>query len=170
MDIPIAQVQQGDTVIVRPGEKIPVDGRVIDGYSAVDESMITGESMPVEKNVGDAVIGATLNKQGLLKFEATKVGKETALAQIIRMVEQAQGSRAPIQRVVDQVSAYFVPSGDRACPLDLCHLVCEWCRICASLDPADCGVGHRLSLRYGPGNAYLDYGGRGQGSRSGHSL
>jgi P-type Cu+ transporter len=110
MDIPISQVQRGDTVIVRPGEKIPVDGVVSDGYSAVDESMITGESLPVEKRVGDAVIGATLNKQGLLKFEATKVGKETALAQIIRMVEQAQGSRAPIQRVVDQVSAYFVPA------------------------------------------------------------
>ena len=110
MDIPIAQVQRGDTVIVRPGEKIPVDGRVLDGHSAVDESMITGESMPVEKSVGDAVIGATLNKQGLLKFEATKVGKETALAQIIRLVEQAQGSRAPIQRVVDLVSGYFVPA------------------------------------------------------------
>jgi len=110
MDIPITQVQRGDTVIVRPGEKIPVDGKVVEGYSAVDESMITGESLPVEKNVGDVVIGATLNKQGLLKFEATKVGKETALAQIIRLVEQAQGSRAPIQRVVDQVSAYFVPA------------------------------------------------------------
>ena len=110
MDVAIAEVQTGDTVIVRPGEKIPVDGRVTDGRSAVDESMITGESMPVEKSVGDAVIGATLNKQGLLKFEATKVGKETALAQIIRLVEQAQGSRAPIQRVVDQVSAYFVPA------------------------------------------------------------
>jgi Cu+-exporting ATPase len=110
MDIPISQVQRGDTVIVRPGEKIPVDGTIIEGHSAVDESMITGESLPVDKHVGDGVIGATLNKQGLLKFEATKVGKETALAQIIRMVEHAQGSRAPIQRVVDQVSAYFVPA------------------------------------------------------------
>jgi Cu+-exporting ATPase len=109
-DVPIAQVLQGDTVIVRPGEKIPVDGTVIDGHSAVDESMITGESLPVDKGVGDTVIGATINKQGLLKFEATKVGKATALAQIIRLVEQAQGSRAPIQRVVDQVSAYFVPA------------------------------------------------------------
>jgi Cu+-exporting ATPase len=110
LDIPIAEVMRGDTVIVRPGEKIPVDGVVIDGHSAVDESMITGESLPVEKQVGATVIGATLNKQGLLKVEATKVGKETALAQIIRLVEQAQGSRAPIQRVVDQVSAYFVPA------------------------------------------------------------
>jgi len=109
IDIPAGQLRRGDIVIVRPGEKIPVDGRIIEGASTVDESMLTGESMPVEKGVGDMVSGATLNKQGLLKFEATKVGKETALAQIIRLVEQAQGSRAPIQSVVDQVSAYFVP-------------------------------------------------------------
>ena len=100
----------GDTVIVRPGEKIPVDGTVIEGHSSVDESMITGESLPVEKSAGDTVIGATINKQGLIKFEATKVGKDTALAQIIKLVEQAQGSRAPIQRIVDQVAAYFVPA------------------------------------------------------------
>src|SRR5690606_30053769 len=109
MDIPIAEVVRGDTVIVRPGEKIPVDGVVSSGHSAVDESMLTGESLPVEKAPGDNVIGATINRQGMLKFEATKVGRETALAQIIRLVEQAQGSKAPIQRVVDQVAAYFVP-------------------------------------------------------------
>lgn len=109
LDIPIAEVVQGDVVIVRPGEKIPVDGVVVNGRSAVDESMLTGESLPVEKTVGDELIGATLNKQGLLKFEATKVGKETALAQIIKLVEQAQGSKAPIQRVVDRVTNYFVP-------------------------------------------------------------
>ena len=109
LDIPIAEVMQGDLVIVRPGEKVPVDGVVVDGRSTLDESMITGESLPVDKTVGDAVIGATINKQGLLKFEATKVGKQTALAQIIKLVEQAQGSKAPIQRVVDQVAAYFVP-------------------------------------------------------------
>jgi len=109
-DIPIAEVIKSDIVIVRPGEKIPVDGVVTEGHSAVDESMITGESLPVEKGVGATVIGATINKQGMLKFKATKVGKETALAQIIRLVEQAQGSRAPIQRVVDQVAAYFVPA------------------------------------------------------------
>jgi Cu+-exporting ATPase len=108
-DIPIEEVVVGDTLLVRPGEKIPVDGRVIDGRSAVDESMLTGESLPVDKQVGDEVIGATLNKQGLLRIEATKVGKETALAQIIKLVEQAQGSRAPIQRLADQVAAYFVP-------------------------------------------------------------
>lgn len=109
-DLPIAQVVKGDIVLIRPGEKIPVDGRVIDGRSVVDESMLTGESLPIEKNVGDELIGATLNKQGLLKMEATKVGKETALAQIIKLVEQAQGSKAPIQRLVDEVSAYFVPA------------------------------------------------------------
>ena len=110
LDIPIAEVVAGDVVVVRPGEKIPVDGVIIEGRSAVDESMITGESLPVSKQVGDGVIGATLNKQGLLRFEATKVGKETALAQIIKLVEQAQGSKAPIQRVVDQVAAVFVPA------------------------------------------------------------
>jgi P-type Cu+ transporter len=110
VDIPIQELMVGDTVIVRPGEKIPVDGRVVDGRSAVDESMLTGESLPVEKEPGDELIGATINKQGLLKFEATRVGRETALAQIIKLVEQAQGSRAPIQRMVDLVSAYFVPA------------------------------------------------------------
>lgn len=110
MDIPIAEVNRGEIVVVRPGEKVPVDGVVINGRSTLDESMITGESLPVAKQVGDQVIGATLNKQGLIQFEATKVGKETALAQIIKLVEQAQGSKAPIQRIVDQVSAYFVPA------------------------------------------------------------
>ncbi len=109
-DIPIEQVRVGDVILVRPGEKIPVDGTVLEGRSAVDESMITGESLPVEKGPGGAVIGATINRQGLLKFEATKVGRETALAQIIRLVEQAQGSKAPIQRLADQVSAIFVPA------------------------------------------------------------
>ncbi len=110
LDIPIAEVVQGDLIIVRPGEKVPVDGTVMEGHSTVDESMITGESMPVEKKVGDEMIGATINKQGMIKFEATKVGKETALSQIIRLVEQAQGSKAPIQRLVDQISNYFVPA------------------------------------------------------------
>jgi len=109
LDIPVEDVRVSEIVLVRPGEKIPVDGVVIDGRSAVDESMITGESLPVDKAPGDTVIGATINKQGLLKFEATKVGRETALAQIIRLVEQAQGSKAPIQRLADRVSAVFVP-------------------------------------------------------------
>ena len=109
MDIPAEDVLVGDTIIVRPGEKIPVDGVVVGGHSTIDESMLTGESMPVEKGPGDAIFGATLNKLGLLKFEATKVGKETALAQIIHLVEEAQGSKAPIQKMADQVSAVFVP-------------------------------------------------------------
>ncbi len=109
VDIPIEQVKVSDVVIVRPGEKIPVDGVVVEGRSAVDESMLTGESLPVDKKPGDQVIGATLNKQGLLKFEATRVGAETALAQIVRLVQEAQGSKAPIQRLADQVSGIFVP-------------------------------------------------------------
>jgi len=110
IEIPTDEVQVGDIVSVRPGEKIAVDGVVIEGHSSIDESMLTGESLPVEKGPGDPVIGATLNKLGLIKFEATKVGKETALAQIIQLVEQAQGSKAPIQKLADQVSAVFVPA------------------------------------------------------------
>jgi len=109
IDIPISEVAVGDIVVVRPGEKIPVDGLVIEGRSAVDESMMTGESLPVTKQTGDEVIGGSINKQGRLKFEARKVGAETALAQIIRLVEEAQGSRAPIQRLADQVAGVFVP-------------------------------------------------------------
>jgi len=103
-------VRVGDIILVKPGETIPVDGVIVEGRSAIDESMLTGESLPVEKKQGDTVIGATLNKLGLLKFEATKVGKETALAQIIKLVEDAQGSKAPIQKLADQVSAVFVPA------------------------------------------------------------
>ena len=110
LEISVDEVKVGDIVLVRPGEKVPVDGVVIEGRSSVDESMLTGESLPVEKGPGDAVIGATLNKLGMLKFEATKVGKETALAQIIRLVEDAQGSKAPIQKLADQISAIFVPA------------------------------------------------------------
>jgi Cu+-exporting ATPase len=109
LEISTDDVKIGDIVLVRPGEKIPVDGVVIEGFSAVDESMLTGESMPVEKRSGDVVIGATLNKLGFFKFEATKVGKETALSQIIHLVEEAQGSKAPIQKMADKVSEIFVP-------------------------------------------------------------
>ena len=109
-DISVDEVRQGDWVVVRPGEKIPVDGIVREGHSAVDESMLTGESLPVEKYAGDEVMGATINKTGSFKFEATKVGRETALAQIIKLVEEAQESKAPIQRLADRVASIFVPT------------------------------------------------------------
>jgi Cu+-exporting ATPase len=108
-DIPIAEVAPGDIVIVRPGEKIPVDGKITTGHSSVDEAMITGESLPVEKKAGDTVIGATINKTGSFEFAVTRVGAETALAQIIRLVEEAQGSKAPIQAWADKIAAVFVP-------------------------------------------------------------
>ena len=109
VDIPITDVLAGDTVVIRPGEKMPVDGEVIGGVSAVDESMLTGESLPVEKEVGSQVYGGTVNKTGAFRFKATKIGRDTVLSQIIRMVEEAQGSKAPIQRLVDVVASYFVP-------------------------------------------------------------
>jgi len=108
-EIKIDEVKVGDIVVVRPGEKIAVDGVVIDGFTTVDESMLTGESIPVEKRIGANVVGATINKIGLIKFETTKVGRETALAQIVKLVEEAQGSKAPIQRLADDVSRIFVP-------------------------------------------------------------
>jgi len=109
IEIPVEDVEVGDIILVRPGERVPVDGVIRQGYSAIDESMITGESIPVEKRVGDEVIGATINKTGSFKFQATKVGKDTTLAQIIRLVEEAQGSKAPIQRLADVIASYFVP-------------------------------------------------------------
>ena len=110
IDLPIAEVQVGDLIVVRPGEKVPVDGKIVEGNSAIDESMLTGESLPVEKKPGDPVVGATINKFGAFKFEATKVGKDTVLAQIINLVEDAQGSKAPIQKIADRVAVVFVPA------------------------------------------------------------
>lgn len=108
-EVSLKEVEVGDVVVVRPGEKIPVDGVVLEGNSAVDESMLTGEPIPVDKSAGDIVVGATINSEGLLKFRATKVGKDTALAQIIKLVQEAQGSKAPIQALADRVAAVFVP-------------------------------------------------------------
>ena len=110
LDIPIEDVENGDLIVVRPGEKVPVDGVIRSGYSSLDEAMLTGESLPVDKKMGDTVIGATINKTGSFTFEATKVGKDTMLSQIIRMVQEAQGSKAPIQRLADYISSIFVPT------------------------------------------------------------
>jgi P-type Cu+ transporter len=109
IDTPIESVQIGDIILVRPGEKIPVDGEIIAGKSTIDESMVTGESVPIDKQVGDEVIGATINKTGSFQFQATRVGKDTVLAQIVKLVQQAQGSRAPIQKLADRVTGWFVP-------------------------------------------------------------
>ena len=109
VEISIDEVEVGDIILVKPGEKIPVDGEVVEGITSVDESMLTGESIPVEKNIGDPVIGASINKNGSIKYRATKVGKDTALAQIIKLVEDAQGSKAPIAKLADVISGYFVP-------------------------------------------------------------
>jgi len=109
MEISIEEVEVGDIIIVKPGEKMPVDGKVVEGITSVDESMLTGESIPVEKNIGDDIIGASINKNGTIKYKATKVGKDTALAQIIKLVEDAQGSKAPIAKMADIISGYFVP-------------------------------------------------------------
>jgi Cu+-exporting ATPase len=109
IEVPVEEVRVGDEVVVRPGEKVPVDGEIIDGNSTIDESMLTGESVPAEKGPGDEVIGATVNRAGSFRFRATRIGRDTALAQIVRLVEEAQGSKAPIQRIADRVSAYFVP-------------------------------------------------------------
>lgn len=109
MDIAIEKLEIGDIIVVRPGERVPVDGEIVEGHSSIDESMLTGESIPVDKTVGDQVVGATINKFGSFKFEAKKIGKDTVLAQIIKLVEEAQGSKAPVQRLADKISGIFVP-------------------------------------------------------------
>ena len=110
VSIPIEEVIVGDIILVKPGEKLPVDGEIIEGSTSIDESMLTGESIPVEKNIGSTVIGASINKSGFIKYKATKVGKDTALAQIVKLVEEAQGTKAPIAKMADIIAAYFVPT------------------------------------------------------------
>ena len=169
--MPVEEVVGRGQVVVRPGEKIPVDGVVDRGHSAVDESMITGESLPVEKSAGDAVVGATINKHGTFKFVATKVGRETALAQIIRVVEEAQGSKAPIQRLADVVSAYFVPAVVGRRPAHLRRLVLgRRRRLHPGAAQHDGGARHRLPVRAGPCDADGDHGGHGTRRGARHPL
>ena len=180
LEIQAEDVLVGDIVLVRPGEIIPVDGVIVEGRSAVDESMLTGESLPVEKGPGDPVIGATLNKLGLLKFEATKVGRETALAQIIRLVEDAQGSKAPIQKLADQVSSIFVPAVISIAALTFLvwyFIVPQFTELPVHrvflhhrVDPHDCRARDRLSLCDGIGNADRGHGRHRQRRRDGHPI
>ena len=168
IDLPVDQVATGDILVIRPGERLPVDGTVIEGSSAVDESMLTGESMPVDKSEGSPVYGATLNSTGAFTYRATSVGKDAVLAQIVRLVEEAQGSKAPVQRLADTVSAYFVPTviGIAAVVFLL------W--LAFGPDPSYAnamlagrrGAHHRLPLRNGPGDSDRDHGRHRQGSRS----
>ncbi len=162
-EIPLTRVKVSDTVIVRPGERIPVDGLVLDGQSAVDESMLSGEPLPVDKQPGDTVVGGTINGQGLIRFSATRVGKETALAQIIRLVQEAQGSKAPIQALADKVAAIFVPA-----IIGIAFFVFFlWWGITGEFvpghDTTGRSSGNRLSLRLGTGHTDGNYGRHRQG-------
>ena len=150
----------GDIVQVRPGEKIPVDGEVVEGSSFVDESMITGEPVPVQKTEGAEVVGGTINKTGSFTFRATRIGADTVLAQIIRMVEQAQGSKLPIQALVDRVTAWFVPAVIAAAALTFLVWLIFGPEPAADLRAGERrrGADHRLPLRHGPCDADLDHG------------
>jgi hypothetical protein len=160
----VDQVVVGDTLIVRPGEKVPVDGIISEGRSAFDESMLTGESMPVSKGPGDEIIGATINKEGLIRFEASKVGKNTTLAQIVRMVQEAQGSKAPIQKLTDRISAYFVPVVIGIALLTFLGLAAVHPRrLVGRNDQRGGRAGHRVPVRARPRHAHGDHGGHDQG-------
>ena len=161
-DIPLEQVQIGNTLRVRPGEKIPVDGQVLEGRSSVDESMLTGEPIPVEKSEGDAVIGATINQTGSLLISAEKVGSDTMLAQIVHMVSEAQRSRAPIQRLADRVAGYFVPTVVAAAFVTFAvwSLWGPQPAMAYALINAVAVADHRLSMRLGFGDADVHHGRR----------
>ena len=169
-DIPLDQVQVGNRLRVRPGEKIPVDGVVLEGQSTVDESMLTGEPMPVEKAPGARVVGATVNGTGTMLMRAERVGSETVLAQIVRMVGEAQRSRAPIQRLADRVAGFFVPAVIAAVRADVCGVAHLGTAASFRVRVGECGRGadHRLSVRARAGDADGDHGGhRAGGSRRG---
>ena len=170
-EVALDAVKIGDRLRVRPGEKVPVDGQIVEGRSAVDESMLTGESMPVGKSVGDKVIGGTLNQSGAFVMRADKIGRDTVLAQIVQMVAQAQRSRAPIQRLADQVSGWFVPLVIAVAVARLRRLGDLGSRAAAGLWSARGGFGadHRLPMRAWPGDADVDHGRR-RARRSGGSL
>ena len=176
LEIPVDDVQVGDVVIVRPGESFAADGVIVEGRSSVDELMLTGESLPVSKGPGDKVIGATVNKLGLLKFEATKVGAETALAQIIRLVEDAQASKAPIQRLADQVSAYFVPIVIAIAAMTLGSWYFLVPVAAGGHEPHQgahqrrCGPGYCLPMCHGSCHTHRDYGRDRQRGSDGHTF
>ncbi len=159
-DIPLEQVKPGDKLRVRPGEKIPVDGVVLDGSSAVDESMITGESMPVEKGSGARVIGATVNSTGALVMRAERVGSETMLAQIVQLVSQAQRTRAPIQRLADKVAGWFVPAVIGVSVVTFIAWACFWSRAALRACHRECRrrADHCVSLCARAGDADGDHG------------
>ena len=159
-EVPLDQVLAGDIVQVRPGEKIPVDGEVVEGSSFVDESMITGEPVPVQKMEGAEVVGGTINKTGSFTFRATRIGADTVLAQIVRMVEQAQGSKLPIQALVDRVTAWFVPAVIAAAALTFLVWLIFGPEPAADLRAGECrgGADHRLPLRHGTCDTDLDHG------------
>ena len=162
-DVALEQVKQGDLLRVRPGERVPVDGTVREGGSAVDESMVTGEPLPVEKGVGDKVTGGTLNSNGSFVMVAERVGSETLLAQIVKVVSEAQRSRAPMQRLADRVAGYFVPGVVIAAMLAFIG----WAYLGTGATIRACAAGcgfradHRVPVRIGVGDAHVDYGGGG---------
>ena len=162
IDVPIADVRSGDLVIVRPGERIPVDGVIRSGSGAVDESMLTGESIPVEKTAGDRVIGATINTSGALEIEATSLGASSVLARIVTLMKEAQGSQAPIQRLADRISAVFVPAVvvDRGRHVRAVDDRSRRAVVRVGADRGGCGPDHRLPVRDGPGGADRGDGGQ----------